>query len=177
LHEDEPTITNGQSEHDQYLQSAEELPVYDALVRHVLVDEGQTRAEEAHEISPYERPLYLRIVYVTRPQYHDALREDQGAEEAGEYPTHSPFPVAFHAEEQLRRSRFQVADSADGEGGDGMNEEESVQSLSGEEMIGKGRRGPSGVVAGGVVIHDRCVRRGDWMGAGARPTGSNVVGY
>ena len=58
-----------------------------------------------------------------------------------------------------------------------MNEEESVQSLSGEEMIGKGRRGPSGVVAGGVVIHDRCVRRGDWMGAGARPTGSNVVGY
>lgn len=136
LHEDEPTISNGQSEHDQYLQRAEELPVDDALVRHVLVDEGETRGEEAHEICPYESPLYLRIVYVTRPQYHDALREDQGAEEAGEYPTHPPFPVAFHAEEQLRRPRVQVTDPADGEGCDGMHEQESVQSLSGEEIIG-----------------------------------------
>lgn len=99
MHENEPAVSNGQSEHYQYLHRAEELPIDDALVRHVLVDEGKTRTKEANEIRSYERPLDLRVVYVTRPQYHNALREDQGAEEAGEYPTHAPFPVAFHAEE------------------------------------------------------------------------------
>jgi hypothetical protein len=36
----------------------------------------------------------------------------------------------------LRRPRVQVTDPADGEGCDGMHEQESVQSLSGEEIIG-----------------------------------------
>ncbi len=44
-----------------------------------------------------------------------------------------------------------------------MNEEESVQSLSREEIVGKGRRGPSGVVAG-AILHDRC-QMGDRRGA------------
>ncbi len=80
LHENEPTVTARQSEHDQYLQRAEEFTIDYALIRYVFVCERDARTKEADEVRAYERPFDLRIVDVTRPEYHDPLREYQRRE-------------------------------------------------------------------------------------------------
>mmetsp|Transcript_38185 Transcript_38185/g.80346 ORF Transcript_38185/g.80346 Transcript_38185/m.80346 type:complete len:103 (-) Transcript_38185:433-741(-) len=96
----------------------------------------QRRKRKAQKVRLNERTLHFPVVNTPCRPYHNPLCEDEGAEQSCEDTRQSDFAGAFHGEEKVgtgggREETY----GADGEGGEGMEEEEGVESLTGEEVV------------------------------------------